>query len=116
MKKVKAFISSFWASLIVFLSSAAPALAVGGIAEQDAETTASKIVALLNEVVRPMGALVIFVAVAWTAFKLIITANKPHDRAEALAAVPYILGGGIALGAVMLIAGFIVGLMVKAGQ
>lgn len=70
----------------------------------------------MKDIIQPLGALVIFAAVAYTAFKLVITAHKPNERAEAMSALPYILGGGLVLGGVMLISGFIVGLMAKVGQ
>ncbi|MGB9845903.1 MAG: hypothetical protein ACPLRH_00165 [Desulfotomaculales bacterium] len=96
---------------------AVPAWAdVGGIAEKTAEETATKIVQLLNDVVRPLGALVIFVAVIWTAYRLIATAHNPEERAKALGAIPYIAGGAILIGGVMMFAGFLVNLMVRAGQ
>lgn len=98
--------------------AAAPAAwaAVAGIEERTAEETASKLVAIGKDVLYPLGAMTIFGAVALTAFKIIVTAHKPEERVQALSAIPYILGGGIALGAVMLLAGFALGLMVRAGQ
>ncbi|MGQ9533430.1 MAG: hypothetical protein ACUVTQ_11625 [Desulfotomaculales bacterium] len=116
MRKLLARLVWFPAWLFAWLLAAAPAGAVAGIAEQTAEQTAEKLLNVVKDIIQPLGALVIFAAITWTAFKLVATANKPQERAEALAAIPYILGGGIALGAVMLLAGFVVGLMTKAGQ
>ncbi|MEW6727531.1 MAG: hypothetical protein AB1327_11345 [Bacillota bacterium] len=96
--------------------TAAPAWAVAGLPEATADSVATKLVDVVKEVLQPLGALCIFVAIAWTAFKLIVTANKPQERAEAMSAIPYILGGGVALGATMLLAGFVVGLMSKVGS
>ncbi|MGI9951372.1 hypothetical protein V3F56_03335 [Moorellaceae bacterium AZ2] len=73
-------------------------------------------VQLMNDVLRPFGALLIFLAVAYTGFKMVITAHKPEERAQALASIPYILGGAIVIGGVMIFAGFIVQLMIRAGQ
>lgn len=115
MRKIWEYITWLPAGLAAWLAAVTPAWAVGGIAEQSAEETASKLLAVVQDIIQPIGALVIFGAIAWTAFKLIVTANKHQERAEVLGAIPYILGGGIALGAVMLLAGFVVGLMVKAG-
>jgi hypothetical protein len=119
MRKIWDYMTWFPAGLYAWLAAIRPAWAQGtaGIDEKTAEETASKLVDLLNGVIQPIGALVIFVAIAWTAFRLIVTANKhPQERAEALSAIPYILGGGIVLGGAMLLAGFIVGLMVEAGK
>lgn len=92
------------------------AWAVEGIAEQSAETVVSKLVGIIKEILMPLGSFVVFIAVAWTAFLIITTANKPDKRSEAIGAIPYILGGGVLLGGSMLVAGFIVGLMAKVGQ
>ena len=92
------------------------AWAAGGITEKTAEDVASKLVKLLNDIIQPLGAFVIFTAVAWTAFQIVTTANRPEERARVMGGIPYILGGGVLLGGAMLVAGFVVGLMVKAGQ
>lgn len=111
VKKVRYFLLGLYVWGIV----AAPAWAVGGVAEQQAENVASKLVDVLKGVVQPIGAMVIFAVVVWTAFKLITTAHNPQGRADTMSSLPYILGGGIALGAVMLLSGFIVGLMTSVG-
>lgn len=116
IKRVLARGVSAWSWLAVLLLAAAPAWAVGGIAERTAEETASRVVQILNDVVRPMGAMVIFGAIAYTAYKMIATAHKPEERAQTLGAIPYILGGAIIIGGIMLFAGFVVGLMMRAGQ
>lgn len=103
-------------SLFVWGMVVTPAWAVGGVAERSAEQVSTKLVEVLKDIIQPIGSLVIFAVVAFTAFKLITTAHKPDERAQAMGSLPYILGGGIALGAVMLLSGFIVGLMMKVGQ
>jgi len=109
-------IRDFLLTIFTWGLAVAPAWAVGGVAEKTAEETASTLVNVVKDIIQPLGALMIFAVVAYTAFKLVATAHKPNERAEAMGALPYILGGGIALGAVMLLSGFIVGLMQKAGQ
>lgn len=116
MRKIVRSVRDFLLSLAAWGTAVAPAWAVGGIDERTAEDVASKIVGVLKDILMPIGAMVIFAAVAWTGFKLIITAHKPQERAEAMAALPYILGGGLVLGGVMLISGFIISLMAKVGQ
>jgi ABC-type arginine transport system permease subunit len=94
--------------------AAVPAFAQA-IAPVGADEVATKLVNTLNGVVRPIGMVVIFGVVAWAAFKLITTANNPTGRAETMESLPYIVIGGIALGAVMLFSGFIVSLMIQVG-
>ncbi|MDH7578258.1 MAG: hypothetical protein QHH75_10680 [Bacillota bacterium] len=116
LHKIARKVRDFILTLAAWGTVVAPAWAVGGIEEKTAEDVASKVVGVIKDILMPIGAMVIFAAVAWTAFKIITTANKPNERAEAMAAIPYILGGGLVLGGVMLISGFIVGLMTKVGQ
>lgn len=110
IKKLRNKLIGLYAAFIVLITTS-PALA--GIAEVDASTMSDKIVNVANSVLRPIGALFIFIALAITAFKLITTANKPQERAEAMGSVPYILIGGLLLGGIMMFAGFILGLMNK---
>lgn len=116
MRKTVKSVRDFMLSLLAWGLAVAPAWAAGGIQERTAEDVASKLVSVLKETIMPLGALIVFVSVAWTAFKIITTANKPNERAEAMSAIPYILGGGLVLGGVMLLSGFIVGLMAKVNQ
>lgn len=111
MKRLAKRVRGALLALAAWAAVASPAWAAGGIQERTAEDVASKVVGVLKDILMPIGAMVIFAAVAWTAFKIITTANKPAERAEAMGAIPYILGGGLVLGGTMLIAGFIVGLM-----
>ncbi|WP_238472662.1 MULTISPECIES: hypothetical protein [Desulforamulus] len=81
----------------------------GGITTQTADQLSSKIVAWANSIIQPLGAAIIFISIAFAAIKIIITANKPEERAKAMSALPYILIGGVGLGAIMLFAGFVIG-------
>lgn len=116
LHKIARKVRGFMLTLAAWAAVVAPAWAVGGIEERTAEEVTSKVVGVLKEIIMPIGAMVIFVVVAWTAFKIITTAYKPNERAEAMAAIPWILGGGIFLGGVLLVSGFIIGLMGKVGQ
>lgn len=108
IKKLNHKLTALYVALLVFMSTS-PVLA--GIEDVDAGTMSDNIVAVANDVIRPIGALLIFIALGITAFKLITTANKPGERAEAMGSIPYILGGGLLLGGLMMFAGFILGLM-----
>jgi len=86
-----------------------------GIAEQTADEVGSKFVGIAKDIIMPLGSAVIFISIAISAFKIIVTANKPEERSRAISSLPYILGGGLLLGGTMLVAGFIVNLMTQAG-
>ncbi|MDI6908107.1 MAG: hypothetical protein QMC81_11565 [Thermoanaerobacterales bacterium] len=113
MRRVNVFI--VLVAAVLALAAAAPAFAEAGLPEATADDVATRLVDVGKEILMPLGAVCIFVAIAWTAFKLIITANKPEERAQAMSAIPYILGGGVGLGATLLFAGFLVGLMKRVG-
>lgn len=98
------------AMAIVASTYALPALAEQ-ITSQDASSVTDKIVTVLDKIFMPLGALVIFVAIGFTAFKMITTANKPSERADAMGSLPYIFFGGIILGGIFLFAGLIFGIM-----
>lgn len=116
-KKAVRSVHEFLLMLFCWGLAAAPAWAGQNvIAEKSADEVAKALVDVLKTVIEPLGALVIFASVAWTAFKIVTTAHKPQERAEAISAIPYILGGGLVLGGVMLLSSFIVGLMSKVGQ
>ncbi len=112
INKTRTLFFSAWTWLLIM---APKALAVGGIEEQSAEDTASSLVTLVKDSIQPLGALIILVAIVIAAVKIIITANKPEERAKAMESLPYILVGGVLLGGAMLISGFVVGLMGQAG-
>jgi Na+/serine symporter len=116
MKGLKRAVQCLISSAASFILALPAWAAVGGIAERTAEEASSRVVQLLNDVLRPFGALIIFVAVAYTGFKMVMTAHRPEERAQTLASIPYILGGAIVIGGVMIFAGFIVQLMLRAGQ
>lgn len=114
MRKFKERIMAMVLAVFAWGLAAVPAYAQA-IAPVGADEVATKLVNTLNSVVRPIGMVVIFAVVAWAAFKLVTTANNPTARAETMGSLPYIVIGGIALGAVMLFSGFIVSLMQQVG-
>lgn len=107
--KIKATILTVGAWIAV-MASQTPVLAVG-LTPQTPDAVSDIVVSTLNDVLVPIGGLVIFVTVVISAFKIIATANKPNERAEALSSLPYIAGGGLLLGGALLASGLIYGLM-----
>lgn len=109
ISKIRKYANTFILTSGLWLFNAKYALAQE-ISEQTAESVSQKVVSLVSELLLPFGGAVIFIAVVIAALKIILTANKPNDRAEAISSLPYILGGGVLLGGAMIVAGFIVGL------
>ena len=105
------FVGSWLVVLQVFMPGVASA--DGSIAPIEVDALSTKIVTTLNTVLIPIGSLFIFISIAIAAFKIILTANKPQERAEAMTSLPYIVGGGILLGGTLMLSGFILSLMTK---
>jgi hypothetical protein len=103
------FVVSWLVALQVFMPGVASA--DGSIAPVDVATLSTKIVTTLNTILIPLGSLFIFISIAIAAFKIILTANKPQERAEAMTSLPYIVGGGILLGCTLMFSGFVLSLM-----
>ncbi|MDR9785770.1 MAG: hypothetical protein RJR37_00545 [Peptococcaceae bacterium MAG4] len=117
MQKVKKLISG-GAAALAYLAAQAAAWAeeTAGISTKTANEVGQKVVDVVRDITMPLGSAVIFVSVVVVAFKLITKANNPEERGRVIGSIPYIIGGGFALGGAILIAGWIVGMMVKAGQ
>lgn len=80
------------------------------ISEQTAEAVSDKVVSLVSDLLLPFGGAVIFIAIVISSIKIILSSGKPTERAEAIASLPYIIGGGVLLGGSMIAAGFVLGL------
>lgn len=95
--------------LALFLALAVPgaALATAGIPTVAPDEMAGKVREAVGDILMPIGALVIFVILAWTAFKLVTTAHNPEERARVMSSFPYIIGGGMLLGGTLLVTGLI---------
>lgn len=119
MRKIKELLAATAGFLYVLAAQASVALAANGtagISEKTADEVAKKVVDITKEITVPLGSAIIFISIVVVAFKIIATANKPEERAKAMGSIPYILGGGVLLGLALMLAGFIIGLMLKAGQ
>ena len=56
----------------------------------------------------PLGSILIFASVVIVAIRMITNANNPQKRAESIGSLAWICGGGVVLGASLIIAGIIV--------
>lgn len=115
LKKVRRKIGGITMACGAWMAVAATRMPVfaAGVVETRPEEVANKVVDTLNSVLMPIGGVVIFVTIVIASFKIITTANKPQERAEAMTSLPYIVFGGIMLGAALMASGLVYGLMVK---
>lgn len=114
LKKIKSKIGALTFACGAWMAVAAaysPVLA--GVTQQYPEEVSNKVVDTFKEYLMPIGGVVIFITVVISAFKIMSTANKPQERAEAMTSLPYIALGGGLLGGALLITGLIYGLGMK---
>jgi hypothetical protein len=116
VKKIKGFLAAAAGFAYLAAARAAAFAQTGGISERTTEEVSQRVVDLVKGITIPLGSALIFIAIVVTAFKIIATAGKPEERAKVLGSLPYILGGGVLLGGAVMAAGWIIGLMLKAGQ
>lgn len=77
-----------------------------GKTEVDAAT--QNIKRVITSIAMPLGGVLIFASVVVAAIKMIANANNPQKRAESIGSLAWICGGGVILGASLIISGIIV--------
>lgn len=77
-----------------------------GTAEVKAAT--DNIQRVITSIAMPLGGVLIFASVVVAAIKMIANSNNPQKRAESIGSLAWICGGGVVLGASLIIAGIIV--------
>lgn len=116
MDKFKRILAVAFGTVNILALKSAALAQTSGISQKTAEEVSTKVVELVKGVTIPLGSALIFIAIVVSAFKIIASASKPEERAKALGSMPYILGGGLLLGGAFVVAGWIIGLMMKVGQ
>lgn len=114
--KAKALLNMAGSLLVLLCWGTAPAWAekIGGIpviSLNDVILQALKWV--LKNVTGPLGSLIIFCSIAYTAYRIVTTTGDPYKRAEAMTAIPRVLLVGLVLGGIMLLANIIAALTMK---
>lgn len=77
-----------------------------GTAEVQAAT--DNIKRVITSIAMPLGGVLIFASVVVAALKMIANSNNPQKRAESIGSLAWICGGGVILGASLIIAGIII--------
>lgn len=88
---------------------ALPAFAADPIPVQTPDSLGQKIVDIVKQTGMPIGGAIMLGSMAFIFIKMIITANNPNKRAEAIGALGYVAFGGIGLGGILFLAGAILG-------
>ena len=78
------------------------------IGTAEVETATENIKRVITSIAMPLGGVLIFASVVIAAIKMIANANNPQKRAESIGSLAWICGGGVILGASLIIAGIII--------
>lgn len=78
------------------------------IGTAEVETATQNIKRVITSIAMPLGGVLIFASIVVAALKMIANANNPQKRAESIGSLAWICGGGVVLGASLIIAGIIV--------
>lgn len=79
-----------------------------GIGTAEVKTATENIERVITSIAMPLGGVLIFASVVVAAIKMIANSNNPQKRAESIGSLAWICGGGVVLGASLIIAGIIV--------
>lgn len=79
-----------------------------GIGTAEVQTATDNIKRVITSIAMPLGGVLIFASVVIAAIKMIANANNPQKRAESIGSLAWICGGGVILGASLIIAGIII--------
>lgn len=78
------------------------------IGTEEVQTATDNIRRVITSIAMPLGGVLIFASVVIAALKMIVNANNPQKRAESIGSLAWICGGGVILGASLIIAGIII--------
>ena len=79
-----------------------------GIGTQEVQTATENIKRVITSIAMPLGGVLIFASIVVAAIKMIANANNPQKRAESISSLAWICGGGVILGASLIISGIII--------
>lgn len=79
-----------------------------GIGTQEVEVATENIKRAITSIAMPLGGMLIFASIVVAAIKMIANANNPQKRAESISSLAWICGGGVILGASLIISGIII--------
>lgn len=112
MNKIKNWLIGVSAWIMVFIMNTH---VLATITEVSADELANTFATTIKGLLIPLGIILIIVAVTIAAVKIITSANKPQERTDAVSSLPWILLGAGLLGGVMIVAGFLMGIMTQLG-
>lgn len=92
-------------TLLLIRSETCFAESIGTVELQEATDNIKRVI---TSIAMPLGSILIFASIVIAALKMIANSNNPQKRAESIGALAWICGGGVMLGASLIIAGIII--------
>ena len=110
MKKLKITkkISTIGTAITLIAINSKACLAAEGIGTAEVTTATDNIKRVITSIAMPLGGVLIFASIVVAAIKMIANANNPQKRSESIGSLAWICGGGVILGASLIIAGIII--------
>lgn len=106
-KRIITKLSTIATTLTVFIMQSNICFATA-IGTAEVETATENIKRVITSIAMPLGGVLIFASIVVAALKMITNANNPQKRAESIGSLAWICGGGVILGASLIIAGIII--------
>ena len=91
--------------LVVMRTSQCFAKSIG---TEEVQAATDNIKRVITSIAMPLGGVLIFASVVIAALKMIANSNNPQKRSESIGSLAWICGGGVILGASLIIAGIII--------
>ena len=107
-KKLITKLSTFGGIFTIFLVNSNISYATGAIGTAEVTAATDNIKRVITSIAMPLGGVLIFASIVVAAIKMIANANNPQKRAESIGSLAWICGGGVVLGASLIIAGIII--------
>lgn len=95
-------------SLLTIITIKTNMCLAAGVGTQEVQTATDNIKRVITSIAMPLGGILIFASVVVAALKMIANSNNPQKRAESISSLAWICGGGVILGASLIIAGIII--------
>lgn len=78
------------------------------IGTTEVQTATDNIKRVITSIAMPLGGVLIFASIVVAALKMIANSNNPQKRSESIGSLAWICGGGVILGASLIIAGIVI--------
>lgn len=101
-------LSTIGATMTLFSIQSNICFATGAIGTAEVQSATDNIKRVITSIAMPLGGVLIFASIVIAALKMIANANNPQKRAESIGSLAWICGGGVILGASLIIAGIII--------